>query len=436
MKTYVIKTLGCKVNRYESDALSAALEARGWRPAEAGEPVGLCVVNTCTVTGKGAMQSRQEIRRLARRHPETRLVVTGCHAQVAPGELSAIPGVDAVVGTADKMRIAEEGYRPRQDAEDALCRDAEFEHPPVLATGRRSRPVVKIQDGCDAFCSYCIVPYARGRSRSSPPGQVLSAVTGLAEAGYCEAVLSGIHLGRYGRDLRPATDLTDLMRRLEASRPIQRIRLSSVEPNEIDEEMLDIMARSPLFCRHLHVPLQSGNDNVLKRMNRTYTAAFYARQVRRIRERLPDAAIGADVLVGFPGESENDFADTCALVNDLPLTYLHVFPFSPRPGTPAEGFAGRVQESAIRLRCRRLRRLGRQKKEQFLARWIGKEMEVLVESGRDRDTGRRRGVSSQYAVVLLDEGGDCRNRIVRARIEGIDDRGRLLGSVSAPHGRH
>lgn len=441
-KTYVIKTLGCKVNRFDSDALEAALEKRGWRRAGGDEPAALCIVNTCTVTGKGAMQSRQEIRRLIRRFPKARVVVTGCHAQVAPQDLRSIAGVDDVVGTADKGLIPERVtallekktvIRTGNNLEASVGPDRGcFADPSLPVTGRRTRPVVKIQDGCDAFCTYCIVPYARGRSRSSDPEDVLAALFGLSEAGYHEAVLSGIHLGHYGRDLSPPTDLTAMMRQIERLRPIRRVRLSSIEPNEIEEEMLEIIAGSDRFCRHLHVPLQSGSDDVLQKMGRPYSAALFSGKVAGIREKLPDAAIGADVLIGFPGETDAAFADTYDLVASLPLAYLHVFPFSPRPGTPASRYPGRVPHAVVRERCGSMRRLGARKRERFLSRWIGKEVEVLVESNRDRETGKWKGISSQYTTVLLDSDEHLSNRILRVRVEAVADACRLTGSVKVP----
>jgi threonylcarbamoyladenosine tRNA methylthiotransferase MtaB len=439
IKTFVIKTLGCKVNRFDSDTLEAALKHRGWHPAAKHEPVGLCIVNTCSVTGKGAMQSRQEIRRLVRRFPHARVVVTGCHAQVAPQELLSIEGVDDVVGTAEKLQIpdrvsaATETDSPKggsnRDAGPGGIGEAIFDRPAMMVTGRRSRPVLKIQDGCDAFCTYCIVPYARGRSRSLAEADVLTAVSDLSEAGYREVVLSGIHLGQYGKDLSPPTELTALMRRMERSRPIRRVRLSSIEPNEIDEEMVEIIARCDLFCRHLHVPLQSGNDSVLRRMKRPYTAVDYSEKVEAIHQRLPDAGIGADVLIGFPGETEAAFADTYDLVSSLPLSYLHVFPFSPRPGTPASRYSGRVQEAVVRKRCRRMRRLGSQKQKLFLSGWVGKEVEVLVEASRDRHTGKLKGISSQYATVLLEGGEELKNRMLRVHVDAVTENLRLTASI-------
>jgi threonylcarbamoyladenosine tRNA methylthiotransferase MtaB len=430
--TFLVRTLGCKVNRCESDALESDLSRRGWRRARKGEPVQLIVVNTCSVTGRGAQQSRQTVRRLLRDHPGARMVVTGCHAQVAGEEFRAIPGVTDVVGWAGKQgipeRVAVIGAGPEGEAVGEAPRPP-FYPRQAAARSRLTRPVLKVQDGCDSFCSYCIVPHARGPSRSLPAGQVLDAVEGLAAAGAREVVLSGIHLGRWGLDLRPPEELADLLERLDAVRPVERIRLSSIEPNELTGRLLERVSTSPLFCRHLHIPLQSGSDAILERMNRRYGAADFATRVMAAFEAMPDVSIGADVLVGFPGETEAHHRATVDLVRQLPLSYLHVFPFSPRPGTPAAGFSGRVGDEAMRRRCRELRRLGERKGLDFASRWAGATLEVLVEDGRDRGTGRLRSMASPYLTVLVDGPDTLKNRILSVRTDPRPFGNRLLGTV-------
>jgi threonylcarbamoyladenosine tRNA methylthiotransferase MtaB len=439
VKRYLITTLGCKVNQCESEGMAQALADAGWAAAETGAPADLVVVNTCTVTGRAAMQSRGAIRQAVRNHPEAKVVVTGCYAQTEAEVLATIPGVAAVVGHADKHRIPaladdflsdsapDEIHRPggepaaprilRQDLTDYR----EFFPAPALAAGERTRPFLKIQDGCDAFCSYCIVPIARGRSRSMRLRSVLDRIKALADAEVRETVLTGIHLGRWGRDLDPPVSLAELLREIEAQGRMDRLRLSSIESHELTDELLDVVAGSDRFCDHLHIPLQSGDDGVLRRMGRPYTAAEYAERVRAASTALPDAAIGADVLVGFPGEGEAAFRNTYDLIESLPVTYLHVFPFSPREGTPAAGFSDSVPSDAIKERCRALRELGAAKRTAFYRRFVGQPVSVLVEERRDRETGHWKGVSGNYLTVLLEEAEGRENQLVKARIDRVEE---------------
>ncbi|MFP4582538.1 MAG: tRNA (N(6)-L-threonylcarbamoyladenosine(37)-C(2))-methylthiotransferase MtaB [Desulfococcaceae bacterium] len=435
VKRFVLATLGCKVNQCESEGIAQALSDAGWAAAKSGAPADLVVVNTCTVTGRAAMQSRGAIRQAVRKHPEARIVVTGCHAQTEAELLSTIPGVAAVVGHADKHRIPEladgflSDFTPGPEGESpgprVLRRDLtdyrEFFPAPALAAGERTRPFLKIQDGCDAFCTYCIVPYARGRSRSMRLGSVLERIAALADANVRETVLTGIHLGRWGRDLDPPISLADLLRKIEAQGRMDRVRLSSIESHELTDELLEVVAGSDRFCDHLHIPLQSGDDDVLRRMGRPYTAAEYAERVRRAAKVLPDAAFGADVLVGFPGEEESAFRNTCDLVESLPATYLHVFPFSPRQGTQAAGFPDPVPSDVIKERCRVLRELGAAKRAAFYRRFAGRTVSVLVEDRPDRETGNLKGVSGNYLTVLLEETEGRENQLVKARIDRVEE---------------
>ncbi|MFO7497140.1 MAG: MiaB/RimO family radical SAM methylthiotransferase, partial [Desulfobacterales bacterium] len=299
MTTFCVTTLGCKVNHYESEAIIAALRSAGWTLAGGVSPVDIHIINTCTVTGKASMQSRQAIRQAARRHPAARVIVTGCYAQTAPHEIREIPGIQAVVGTSDKHRIPEmllsaAGLAPggaREMADTRKLKD--IGDTGITVTGSRTRPFLKIQDGCDAFCTYCIVPYARGRSRSMAPEAVVAHVQRLQAAGHQEVVLTGIHLGLYGRDLAPPLDLASLVRRLLAATGIARIRLSSIEPGEISAALVEMAATSGRLCPHFHIPLQSGDDRILGRMHRPYSRKGFRELVLAIRDRMPDAAIGA-----------------------------------------------------------------------------------------------------------------------------------------------
>ena len=439
MKRYAIATLGCKVNQCESEGIARALAEAGWTRCEPGTPADLVVVNTCTVTGRAAMQSRGAARRAARTHPGARVVVTGCCVQIETATFAAMPGISAVVGHADKHRIPElaetlpgpgggKTAAPRTLIRD-LTRYRVFEAGRLPASGERTRPFLKIQDGCDAFCTYCIVPHARGRSRSMPPGAVLDRIAALADAGARETVLAGIHLGRWGHDLDPPLRLADLLRRIDARSRMERVRLGSVESHELTDDLLDVLAGSDRFCHHLHLPLQSGDDDVLRRMGRPYRAAEFAERVRTAIRRLPDAAIGADVLAGFPGEDDAAFAATRDLIDALPLAYLHVFPFSPRAGTPAATFPDPVPADAIKERCRSLRELGEAKRRAFHGRFAGRTMSVLVEETRDRETGLWKGVSENYLTVLLAGGENLGNRRISVRIDGVDAVPRARGTA-------
>ncbi len=426
MKTFKITTLGCKVNQYESESLGQCLKSAGWTPVHKEEKADLCIINTCTVTHKASMQSRQAARQAIRCHPEARVLVTGCYAQTEPEVIAEIDGVDAIVGHREKHRIPELvalSSNEKTGNPEIYCsnigHERIFRRIPMEEIGERTRPFLKIQDGCDAFCTYCIVPHARGRSRSLPPKAVLDSIRALAGSGYHEVVLSGVHLGCYGNDLTPKTDLFSVLKAIDRERVIDRVRISSIEPHELTGDIIDLVADSTRFCRHFHIPLQSGDDGILKRMGRPYTRAGFGSLVHRLRTRIPDAAIGADVLVGFPGEDEAAFRNTCNLIQEIPITYLHVFPFSPRKGTPAAGFPNQVPVNTVKQRCKWLRKLGIAKKTAFLKSFPGKAVTVLVETRRDRKTGMLKGIASNYLTVLLDGGDELHNRLVEVKIESM-----------------
>lgn len=430
MKTFRIVTLGCKVNQAESDALSARLAGEGWRVAAAHEEADLCVVHTCAVTQKAAMQSRQAVRRAVLSHPRACVTVTGCYAETDPGTLAKIAGVDHVLdrGAAGALEDI------LQTCPEHVCAPSADPSGPCSTADRprgRTRPFVKIQDGCDAFCAYCIVPYARGRSRSVAAGDVLESVRRLEAAGYHEAVLTGIHIGRYGQESNPPASLSGLLREIAGATERIRLRLSSIEPLELTPELIDIVAGSDRFCRHFHIPLQSGDAEVLQRMRRPYGPHEFTAAVARIHAYMPEAALGADILVGFPGESEQAFLNTYELVQSLPLSYLHVFPFSPRPGTAASALPDRVHGTVVKDRCTRMRRLGAAKRRAFYSHFIGREVaDVVTESRRDPQTGLLKGVTGNYLPVLF-AGGDehmgCVRRVHLLSVSGPVLNGKLVG---------
>ncbi len=436
MNRFVVTTLGCKVNQCESEAIEAKLKKSGMVPA-GNEKVSLCIVNTCAVTQKAAMQSRQAIRQAIRSHPEARIIVTGCYAQTEPEKIRTIEGVHDIIGHMDKPRIPEMVIASKAESTGPAAplpsgdfqSQNSWEQHPSPSREHRTRPFVKIQDGCNAYCTYCIVPRARGRSRSLPPAAVMDEITELKRSGYREVVLTGIHLGHYGQDLSPKTSLFDLLRRILASSAIQRVRLSSIEPAELSEEIIRLAKHSPHLCRHFHVPLQSGDDRILTRMQRPYTSDFFRDLILKIHHLVPDAAIGVDTLIGFPGETRDAFNNTYALIQSLPLAYLHVFPFSPRKGTPAASYPDPVPVHTIQQRCRDMRALGSIKKREFYTKFIGTTAEVLIENREDRSTGLLTGMTSNYLRVLIHGGAHLKNTLVRARCTELTRKPEILGEL-------
>jgi threonylcarbamoyladenosine tRNA methylthiotransferase MtaB len=424
MSTVAVATLGCKVNQCESAYLKEKLSQADFLIRPFAEPADLYCINTCAVTGKAAMQSRQLIRRATRRNPGAQVVVMGCYPQIAAEEIAAISGVTHILGTTEKLALLEYISQTKENTEPSIhLRDARraVDPSPLIFSNfsHRTRAFLKIQDGCDSFCSYCIVPYARGRSRSITLESILDQVERFLDHGYQEVVLTGIHLGQWGLDLRPRQDLVHLLRAILDRCPPPRLRLSSLEPAEISADLLELMATAPELCPHLHIPLQSGDAEVLSRMNRHYHPDFYRELVLEATRRLPDLAVGADVLVGFPGETDEFFQNTCRLIESIPIAYLHVFPFSPRRDTPAATMSKQVDSSLIQRRCRLLRELGEEKRLGFMQRFLGEIRPVLVESRRDRASGMKCGFSDNYLPVLIRADSPLDNQIVTARLERL-----------------
>jgi threonylcarbamoyladenosine tRNA methylthiotransferase MtaB len=427
---FSIKTLGCKVNQVESESLIADLTENGWVYCDHDENADLVVINTCAVTAKAAMQARQAIRQSIRNNPGALIVVTGCYAQTQPDQIEKITGVHIIVGQSDKHRISQIiqtaiscgsgscSDNPRIEIRDIRTTELFYPHS-LSVSATRTRPFVKIQDGCNAFCSYCIVPYARGRSRSLPVENVLDKIRRIHWAGYNEIVLTGIHLGVYGADLCPKAGLYELLKQILGQTEIPRIRLSSIEPRELSEDIIGLAQNSGRICNHFHIPLQSGDNRILGKMNRPYTRDDFRQRVASISEKIPDCSIGADILVGFPGETEDAFQNTFDLIEELPVTYLHAFPFSPRKGTPAELFSDQLPPQTIKERLQKIRRLGNRKKISFYESVMGKTVEVLIEGERLKTFGALKGITSNYIPVLTHGPDDLKNRIVPVRIDRV-----------------
>ncbi|OPY56388.1 MAG: Threonylcarbamoyladenosine tRNA methylthiotransferase MtaB [Pelotomaculum sp. PtaU1.Bin035] len=427
-----VSTLGCKVNQYESASLAGLFRERGYRIVEFEDKADVYIINTCTVTHLGDRKSRQLIRRAARANPEALIAVTGCYAQTSPGKVLEIPGVDLVVGTRDRVKLVdlvETAFKGKGqvNAVRSYEDNDEFEEISSLPVQGRARAFLKIQDGCDNICAYCIVPRARGPSRSRKPEKVLEMANELVAAGYKEIVLTGIHTGAYGRDLDGDITLAGLLNRLAEIPGLSRMRLSSIEPNDITLELVETLSGCPAFCRHLHVPLQSGDDHVLKRMVRRYTAWEYTRLVDVLRENIAGLGLTTDVMVGFPGETSEHFENTYQFIKKTSFSGLHVFKFSPRQGTPAAGFPDQVEPQAKEERSRILIGLGKKLSAGFANSMLHKDLEVLVEQRFQEEEGFYEGLTRNYVrVVFPGHEGLC-GEIVTVRADKA--RGAILEGI-------
>ena len=406
------RTFGCRLNQYDTESIRTLLETSG-RYETARDGADVYVVNTCSVTARADASARKALRRIHAEHPEARIVVTGCYAQRAPEELAGLPGVSLVLGAADRGRVVDELARTRagEAARVAVAPIAEarkFLEVPITEMRERRRAFVKVQEGCNESCAFCIVPQTRGVSRSREPEAVLEQVRRLVDAGYPEIVVTGVHAGDYGLDLgagafgpeRPAPrdrrPIVDLIERILAVPGLERFRLSSIEPASVSDDLVLLMAGEEKFARHFHIPMQSGNDGVLARMRRRYTAAGFRRLVARIAERVPDCGIGTDVICGFPGESDAAFQDTFDALTELPITYLHPFTYSARPGSESAAWKDDVPSEVKKRRVGALKRLSRDKSRAFRERHVGRVAGVLPE-GPDGT-----GWTDNYIRVAID----------------------------------
>lgn len=415
---YHVATLGCKLNQFDSATIEADLVSLGMVRSDDPARARVIVVNTCTVTSGADAQSRQLIRKLRRANPDCTLIATGCYAQRDPQALEAIPGVDAVVGLSAQRGIRDLVIRLAPDVpRDPACIESALDPLPVFSD--RTRAFLKIQEGCDLRCSYCVIPSVRGVSRSVDPDLVLKKIALLVEAGFREIVFTGVNTGDYGKDLEPATTLASLLRRAGEVPGLGRIRLNSVEPRCVTAELVGTMAASNRIAPHLQVPLQSGSDAVLARMRRPYNTGHYRRALEAVRARIPEAGLGADVIVGFPGETEEEFRQTRDFIASSELNYLHVFSFTPRPGTPAAGMSGALRGDVIKRRNADLRSLGDDLAFRFHSSFVGRGLEILSLK-ESRPDGRLRGLSGNFIEVALEGVPEsAANRLFRARVTSV-----------------
>lgn len=444
MPKVAFHTLGCKVNFYETEAMWNLFKNHGYQLVDFEDEADVYIINTCTVTNTGDKKSRQIIRRAVRKNPDAIIAVMGCYAQTSPGEVMNIPGVDIVVGTQDRSRLPEfvaEYQRTRQpiNAVRNVMKTREFEELDVPAFAEKTRASLKIQDGCNNFCTFCIIPWARGLSRSRDPQNVLEQARKLVESGYKEIVLTGIHTGGYGEDLENYS-LAKLLWDLDKVDGLHRIRISSIEASQITEDVIEVLNASDKICRHLHVPLQAGHDEVLKRMRRKYTTAEYKEKMIRVREALPNLAITTDVIVGFPGETDEMFEAGYQYIRDIGFAELHVFPYSKRTGTPAARMEDQVPEEIKEKRVEKLIALSEELLEQYSRRFIGEVLEVIPEDiYKDAaEGGWIVGHADNYLKVAFQGTPDLIGKVCRVRLDAVEKnicRGifaRVLEGQSAP----
>ncbi|CAM3795199.1 tRNA (N(6)-L-threonylcarbamoyladenosine(37)-C(2))-methylthiotransferase MtaB [Alkalicoccus chagannorensis] len=420
MRKVAFHTLGCKVNHYETEAIWQLFQHEGYEKTSFEETADVYVINTCTVTNTGDKKSRQVIRRAIRRNPEAVICVTGCYAQTSPAEVMAIPGVDVVVGTQDRHKMIpyiEEFRREREPINGVgnIMKTRVYEELDVPAFTDRTRASLKIQEGCNNFCTFCIIPWARGLLRSRDPQEVLKQADQLVAAGYKEIVLTGIHTGGYGEDMKEY-NLARLLRELEQVDGLKRIRISSIEASQITEEVIEAIDDSEKIVRHLHVPMQSGSDTVLKRMRRKYTMAFYKERVDRLKEALPGLAVTSDVIVAFPGETEEEFLETYKSVQEIGFSELHVFPYSKRTGTPAARMTDQVEDEVKHARVRRLIELSDQQAKEYAARHENTVLEMIPEEKDKENEHLLVGYTDNYLKVKAPLTEDSIGSIVAVRI--------------------
>lgn len=430
MKKIAFTTLGCKVNMYDTEAMLELFAKKGYEIVEFDDFADIYVINTCTVTNFGDKKSRQIIRRAKRQNPQAIVVATGCYAQVAPDEVEKIQGINIVIGTKNRSEIVEivEKYTAEQgvvNAVSSIMKEKEFEPLSISKLKGRTRAYLKIQEGCNRFCSYCIIPYARGPIRSRNPQEVIDEVKLLAENGFKEVVLSGIHVASYGVD--KGTSLIEIVKEVGKIQGIERIRFSSMEPNYVTEEFVREMKAIPKVCDHFHLSLQSGCDKTLKNMNRRYTSQEYAEAVERLRGAYPEVAITTDIIVGFPQETEEDFEESCNFAKKVKLAKIHSFPYSPKRGTVAEKMSGQLSNEVKSERSNAMIEVSNQLNRDFLSSMLGKTRPVLFE--RNIGDNLYEGHTTNYIRVVAKSEENLKNMIIDVRLEEILKEETIMGVI-------
>ncbi|RNA68858.1 tRNA (N(6)-L-threonylcarbamoyladenosine(37)-C(2))-methylthiotransferase MtaB [Alteribacter keqinensis] len=419
MPAVAFHTLGCKVNHYETEAIWQLFKSEGYEKTDFDQTADVYVINTCTVTNTGDKKSRQVIRRAIRKNPEAVICVTGCYAQTSPAEIMAIPGVDIVVGTQDRHKMIPyiEQFRKEREPINGvgnIMKTRVYEELDVPAFTDRTRASLKIQEGCNNFCTFCIIPWARGLLRSRKPEDVLTQARQLVDAGYKEIVLTGIHTGGYGEDFKDYS-LADLLLELEKVEGLKRIRISSIEASQITDRVIDVIDQSEKIVRHLHVPLQSGSDTVLKRMRRKYTNEFFAERVGRLHKALPGLAVTTDVIVGFPGETDKEYQETYDFIRDLKFSELHVFPYSKRTGTPAARMEDQVDDNVKNDRVHRLIELSNQLAKEYATAFEDDVLEMIPEE-KASEGDLLVGYTDNYMKVKVQGDENLIGEIVKVKI--------------------
>ncbi len=438
-------TLGCKLNSYETESLRGVFHRHHYDVVDADQPADYYVINTCAVTGRAEADARQLIRSVTKRNPAARVIVTGCYAQREARTLAAMPEVALVVGNGEKTQLFHlfEDTLHTPGTESRVVTSSLFKGEPtekfsfgacgdLTTVSPFTRATIKVQDGCNDFCTFCIIPHLRGPSVSRPVAAILGHARALAAAGYKEFDLTGVHTGAYGEDLAPPTTLLAMLEQLVRVEGIERLRLNSIEPATVSDELLDFIAATPKVCKHLHICLQSGDDEILHRMRRHYDVATYEQLLSKVMRRMPECGLGSDMLVGFPGETEAQFEQTLRVVERLPFSYLHVFSYSARPGTPAAKYPDQVHPAAKKERSRRLRELGQLKKRAFATRFLGRELAILLEGKRDSVRQFLSGLTEHYIRVHVDAPEAFVNRLVPVRLVALAE-DEVLGECTGEH---
>jgi threonylcarbamoyladenosine tRNA methylthiotransferase MtaB len=423
MPTVAFHTLGCKVNHYETEAIWQLFKQEGYERVDFESTSDVYIINTCTVTNTGDKKSRQVIRRAVRKNPDAVICVTGCYAQTSPAEIMAIPGVDIVIGTQDRIKMLEyieQFKRERQPINGVhnIMKNRVYEELDVPSFTDRTRASLKIQECCNNFCTFCIIPWARGLMRSRDPKEVIHQAQQLVDAGYKEIVLTGIHTGGYGEDMKDY-NLAMLLRDLEKEvKGLKRLRISSIEASQITDDVIEVIKDSNIIVRHLHIPIQSGSNSVLKRMRRKYTMEFFGDRLNRLKEVLPGLAVTSDVIVGFPGETEEEFMETYNFIKHHKFSELHVFPYSKRTGTPAARMEDQVDEEVKNERVHRLITLSDQLAKEYASQFEGEVLEVIPEThyNEERESGLYEGYTDNYLRVVLPATEDMIGKIVKVKL--------------------